>query len=280
VNPIEGVLLFALGIGAGMYGTIVGAGGGFIIVPVLAWAPAYVSLSAEAITGVSLVAVVCNAVSAVIAYGRQRRIDVPVALTLGIFAIPGSILGRVVVTRLERPLFEALFGMVLIAIAVYLVLRKPARHRPAGTKPPPWGFVRRTYLFNGQRETVDVNLRIGAAASFGVGLLASLFGVGGGLMMTPTMVALMSIPAAIATATAQLYLLMNAVVSVATDIVNGGATPLDHLGMALPLAVGVVIGAQTGAWLSRKMSGRWIVRLLAAALGLVGARLVWAGVAG
>jgi uncharacterized membrane protein YfcA len=237
-------------------------------------------LSAEAITGVSLVAVVCNAVSAVVAYARQRRIDVAVALTLGVFAVPGSVLGRTAVTRIDRHVFEALFGAVLVTIAVYLVLRKPPKHKPAGITPPPFGVVRRHYRVNGHTETVDVDLRVGAVASFLIGFLASLFGVGGGLMMTPTMVALMSIPAAIATATSQLYLLTTSGVSVVTDVLNGGSSPLDYLGMALPLAAGVIMGAQTGAWLSRRMSAVGVVRLLAAALGLVGVRLIWAGFGG
>jgi uncharacterized membrane protein YfcA len=280
MNPTEGVLLLLLGVFAGAYGTIVGAGGGFILVPVLAWLPAYTHLSAEAITGVSLVAVVFNATSAVVAYARQRRIDVGVALTLGLFAAPGSILGRAAVSQLDRHIFEALFGLVLVAIAGYLVVRQPPQHKPAGEGPPPWGVVRRQYHLGKRVETVDVDLRVGVVASFLIGFLAALFGVGGGLMMTPTMVALMSVPASIATATSQLYLLTTSAVSVLTDVFNGGSSPLDFLGLALPLAVGVVAGAQTGAWLSERMSARWILRLLAAALGLVGARLIWAGLGG
>ncbi|MCS6802556.1 MAG: sulfite exporter TauE/SafE family protein [Dehalococcoidia bacterium] len=277
MNLIETALLLLLGLFAGAYGTVVGAGGGFIIVPALAWVPAYAEHSAEAITGVSLVAVVCSAVSAVIAYSRQRRIDVGVALTLGVFALPGSVLGRILVSRLDRRLFEVLFGALLVAIAVYLVVRRPPQHAPAGTSPPPWGVVRRQYVVGAHVETVDVDLRVGALVSFVIGVLAALFGVGGGLMMTPSMVALMSIPASIATATSQLYLLTTSAISVAADILNGGDSPLDHLDLALPLALGVVLGAQAGAALSRRLSARWIIRLLAAALGMVGARLMWAG---
>lgn len=280
MNPLEVVLLLLLGVFAGAYGTIVGAGGGFILVPVLAWLPVYSGLSAEAITGVSLVAVVFNATSAVVAYARQRRIDVGVALTLGLVAVPGSILGRAAVSRLERHLFEALFGVVLVAIAVYLIVRQPPKHKAAGKGPPPWGVVRRRYHVGEPVETVDVDLRVGAVASFLIGFLAALFGVGGGLMMTPTMVALMSIPASIATATSQLYLLTTSAVAVLTDVLNGGSSPLDHLSLALPLAAGVVVGAQSGAWLSQRLSARWILRLLAGALGLVGARLIWAGLGG
>ncbi|MFN8532500.1 MAG: sulfite exporter TauE/SafE family protein [Dehalococcoidia bacterium] len=281
MNPIEIGLLVLLGIFAGTYGTIIGAGGGFILVPALAWVPAYAALSAEALTGVSLVAVFCNAVSAVIAYWRQRRIDVPIALTLGLFAVPGSVLGRTVVTWLDRNRFEAAFGALLVAIAVYLVVRKPPINRSAGDKPPPPGVLRRSYrLLAGEQTTVDVDMRIGAVASFLIGFLASLFGVGGGLMMVPTMVSLMSVPPIVATATSQMYLLTTSGVSLTTDLFNGGASPLEHLGLALPLSVGVIVGAQVGARISRRLGARWIVRMLAVALGLAGARLVWAGLSG
>jgi uncharacterized membrane protein YfcA len=40
------------------------------------------------------------------------------------------------------------------------------------------------------------------------------------------------------------------------------------------LAVGVILGAQLGAWLSNKIHGTWIIRALAIALGVVGIRLL------
>ncbi len=47
-----------------------------------------------------------------------------------------------------------------------------------------------------------------------------------------------------------------------------------HLPRDACLALGVVGGAQLGAFLSRKISASWIIVGLAVALGLVGVRLV------
>ena len=281
MTPLEAVGLLALGFVAGCYGTIIGAGGGFLVVPALAWLPFSAGLSAEAITGISLVGVLANAVSAVLAYRRQHRIDLLVALILGVVAVPGNILGRTAVTWFNRQTFQALFGAVLIVISLYLVMRKPPRPRPLSEKVLPFGVMRRTYrLASGASEEVAVDLRAGALVSFGIGFLASLLGVGGGLMMTPAMVALMAVPPPVATATAQLYVLTSAVAALLTDLLNGGDTPLNHLDLALPIAVGMVLGAQAGAQLSRRLSDQGVIRLLALALGLVGIRLLWAGLPG
>jgi uncharacterized membrane protein YfcA len=68
--------------------------------------------------------------------------------------------------------------------------------------------------------------------------------------------------------------------SVVVDVANGGQVLTGYWTIALPIAIGTVIGAQLGARLSRRVGSVWIVRLLAAALGLVGARLVFAGLSG
>ncbi|GIW12258.1 MAG: hypothetical protein KatS3mg061_3315 [Dehalococcoidia bacterium] len=182
-------------------------------------------------------------------------------------AVPGNILGRTAVTWFNRQTFQALFGAVLIVISLYLVMRTPPRPRPLSEKALPFGVVRRTYrLASGASEEVAVDLRAGVLASFGIGFLASLLGVGGGLMMTPAMVALMAVPPLVATGTAQLYVLINAVTALLTDLLNGGDTPLNHLDLALPIAVGDGAGGRRrarsfrGGSATRGSSGSWRLR--------------------
>jgi len=72
----------ALGIGIGTLGTLIGAGGGFILLPVLALL--FPAEPTGTLTATSLAVVAANATSGAIAYGRQRRIDVRSGLAFAV----------------------------------------------------------------------------------------------------------------------------------------------------------------------------------------------------
>ncbi len=114
-------LLIITGFLIGIFGTLIGAGGGFILVPMLILS--YPELSPETITAISIVIVAANAISGSIAYARSGRIDFKAGLLFAIFTIPGSVLGVLTTQFIQRQLFNILFGILLIALSVYLLLR-------------------------------------------------------------------------------------------------------------------------------------------------------------
>src|SRR5690348_10477792 len=102
MEVVQLVVLVLLGLVAGTYGAIIGAGGGFVVVPILLLIPWYQDLSPQTVTGISLMVVFCSAVSASQAFLRQKRVDIPIACVFAVAAIPGSILGRLVVGLMNR----------------------------------------------------------------------------------------------------------------------------------------------------------------------------------
>src|SRR6266487_6243099 len=105
-------ILILAGFIIGALGTLVGAGGGFILVPVLILT--HPSLSPEIITAISMALVASNAVSGSVAYARSGRIDYNVGLVFALFTIPGSILGVLTTQYIPRFAFEIFFGLLLI----------------------------------------------------------------------------------------------------------------------------------------------------------------------
>ena len=126
-SPTVAVLLVALGVAVGAFGTIVGSGGGFILTPVLLLL--YPHDPPSTITAISLTAVFFNAASGSVAYAHQRRIDYRSGLTFAAAALPGSIAGALVVTSVSRSLFDALMAVVLLALAVWLLAGEPEPER-------------------------------------------------------------------------------------------------------------------------------------------------------
>ena len=112
--------LVPLGFVVGCYGTLIGAGGGFLLVPVLLLY--YPDESPEVITAISLAVVFFNALSGSWAYSRMKRIDYKTGLLFGVTTIPGAILGALSTTYIPRRTFDGAFGLLMIAASVFLFL--------------------------------------------------------------------------------------------------------------------------------------------------------------
>jgi hypothetical protein len=114
----------------------------------------------------------------------------------------------------------------------------------------------------------------GALASTAIGFISSMLGIGGGIIHVPLMVYVLGFPTHVATATSHFVL---AILSLTAVLVHLGAGTLRlAAGRIVPLAAGVLIGAQLGARISSRVHGRWIMRSLALALLSVGVRLLFA----
>jgi uncharacterized membrane protein YfcA len=275
MSPLTAVLLLGLGVVVGGFGTIIGVGGGFILVPVLLLA--YPDDDPAIITSISLAVVFFNALSGSLGYARLRRIDYRTGLAFALASIPGAIVGAAATNWLPRRAFDLTFGLLLIAVSIYIATRAGATsgRRLASLRPT----ARRTITDSaGVTYSYSFNRELGITIAFFVGFMASFLGIGGGIIHVPAMVGLLSFPAHVATATSHFILVFTALTGSVVHIVDGSLAQ-GWTRMA-PLAVGVVAGAQIGARLSGRLPATVIVRLLAGALFVVAIRLIMDGVSG
>src|SRR5271156_1942079 len=114
---VEALVALA-GLGIGMLGTLIGAGGGFLIVPLLVLLEP--SWSTDQITAFSLAVVTANAATGALSYWWQGRVDPFTFPLYTLAAVPGSIAGAYVTAYIPRALFDPIFGVVLILIGVWL----------------------------------------------------------------------------------------------------------------------------------------------------------------
>lgn len=263
------VLLGLLGIAVGAIGTIVGAGGGFLLAPVLLIL--YPHDNPRTLTAISLAAVWANSTSGSLAYARQRRIDLRSGLVFGAATLPGAVAGAVVVGDVPRRAFNALMAVTLGAIAVWISLHRRQRSM-AGRH----GAERVIVDSSGKEWRYRVPVVRGVAYSAFVGFVSSFLGIGGGVFHVPLLVAGLGFPTHIATATSHFVLSMMSGAGVVTHLLQGSYSVGHGLRRSLVLALGVAGGAQIGARLSTRVSGLLIERLLAVALAIVALRLGWA----
>ncbi|MBI5092602.1 MAG: sulfite exporter TauE/SafE family protein [Candidatus Hydrogenedentes bacterium] len=262
--------LVPLGFVVGAYGTLIGAGGGFVLVPVLLIL--YPRESPEIITSISLAVVFFNALSGSVAYARMRRIDYRSGILFSAASVPGAVLGALLTSHIPRQAFDLVFGALMTLAAIYLLIR-PVAGNPvldAGGEPR---FARRVVEANGVTHSFSYNPVTGVVISFGVGFISSLLGIGGGIIHVPALVGLLNFPVHVATATSHFILAAMALTGTAVHI--GAGTFTTGFRRTLLLSIGVLLGAQLGAMLSSRMRGTWIIRSLAIVLGLVGVRILW-----
>lgn len=262
------VVLPLLGLAVGALGTLVGAGGGFVLVPVLLFI--YPDESRRVITTISLGVVFANALSGSGAYAWQRRIDYRTAAMFALATVPGSVLGRYIVRFLPRDTFDVLFGGLLIAVAVLVTVRPSPRIRERISRR---GEVLRTLKDRfGNTYVWSFHPLRGLVLSFFIGFLSSVMGIGGGIIHVPMLVLLLGFPTHIATATSQAILVVMSLTSALTDLLAGGFG--EAWRRMLLIGAGVVVGAQLGAALAPHTRPVLITRALAVSLALVGLRLI------
>jgi uncharacterized protein len=266
---LEFIGLALLGFAIGAYGTVIGAGGGFILVPVLLIL--YPDYEPEQLTAISLAVVFANATSGSVAYARQKRIDYLTGLLFAAASAPGVIAGALVVHLIPQRLFSAMFGVMLLLLAVVAirgtssVVRAPIRGKGV--------LVRHVSDPEGRTFVYAYKLWQGLAISLGVGFISSLFGIGGGVIHVPAMIVILHIPIAYAVATSHFVL---AFMSGGATIVHllDGSLGGEQLTKALALAVGAIPGAQVGAQIAHRVKGRMVLVLLAVAIVFLGIRVL------
>ena len=257
------LLMVGIGIFASTYGSLVGAGGGFIVMPIL------ILISPESppslLTAISLTGVLMAGLSGAWAYHRLGLIDYRSAIAFAIPRIPGAILGVFIVHQIGPSLFRIVLGSMLILAGVSL-LRRPVHNALASTR---GGFSYR-YIQDRQGDVYEYrfNLPLGLVANFGIGILKSLFGIGGGLIFTPFAITVLGFPTLVAAATSVFTLVFTTIAAVLTHIVMGTFT--EHSLRLLPVALGMAVGGQIGPRIARLVGGIFVTRLLAATLMVIG----------
>lgn len=261
--------LIPLGFIVGTYGTLIGAGGGFVLIPILLIL--YPDQGTEIITSISLAVVFFNALSGSWAYGRMKRIDYKSGLLFASAGIPGAILGALSTSYVPRHLFDMFFGFLLIAASVFLLLN-PKNKKDVKNKKGRHHIVRNLVEKDHTRHTYSYDSRTGSGLSFAVGYVASLLGIGGGIVHVPLLSRILNFPVHIATATSHFVLAIMALTGTIVHITTG--TFSHGFYRTIALSIGVLPGAQLGALLSTRMQGSWIIRGLAIALAFVGIRVL------
>nr|AMP41568.1 magnetosome protein MamO-Cter [uncultured Nitrospirota bacterium] len=266
-EPIDGffeiVVLLILGVSIGFIGTLIGAGGGFLVVPVLIIFYKFIPHYA---VGTSMIIVFLNALSGTFAYVSQRRIDYELGIKYSVVAIPGVILGAVFALNISINAFYAIFALLLTVMAYILIFVNDfylVRENVAGLP------TRRTLRDSfGTTYVYSPDMAIGFSGSFFVGIISGLLGLGGGIIHVPFM-NFIGMPLHVATATSHFIIVITSFFGIITFL-GLNAINMDY---AVVLGVGSILGAYYGARASLKTHSEMLKKIIAIVLVLLSIKL-------
>lgn len=260
----DALIVIITGVVIGAVGTLVGAGGGFLHVPILLIFYGFSPLHA---IGTSMVAVFLNALSGTFSYIHQERIDYELGVKFAVFAIPGLFMGSLTAQYFNTVIFSLLFAAVLMGLSYSLLFLRDLKFVCANSENNPQTRVISDSI--GGVHTYSPDLSIGYGGSFLVGIVSGLFGIGGGLIHVP-MMNFIGIPIHIATATSHFIITITSFFGI---LIFLGLNAIDF-DYATFLGVGVILGAYYGAKLSMIAPPGVIKKTIAGLLLMVAVRLI------
>lgn len=252
MTPLYAAALVAFGLAIGAFGTMVGIGGGFLMVPIFI----ALGMAPKDAAGTSLFVVLANALSGTVSFARQGRIQWRTAVLFAVAGAPGAVIGAWVDQFIPHRAFYALCALVIVLAAARMLFS-----RPQSTDAPP-------------DHAPPYSAPTAIAIAFFTGFLASILGIGGGIINVPAMIFLFGFAPHAATATSTFIIALTSALGTASHAWYGDV----RYAPAIAVAIGAVPGALLGAWLAKRSRPTLLVKALGVAMFVAGAWLAWKAV--
>jgi uncharacterized membrane protein YfcA len=271
---MEWFILAFMGLVAAVIGSIMGLGGGIIIVPALMFLSEYSEIlngiTPQVAVGTSLLVMIFTGLSSTLAYLKQKKVDVQSGLIFFIGSGPGALFGVWLNKGMNVDVFLIAFGSFIVIVSFILMVRryvKPIKMTKGG--------IKRSYQnLDGKTIMYGYHPLIAIIIAYFVGMFSGLFGIGGGSLMVPAMILLFAFPPHLAVATSMFLVFLSSIVSSISHISLGN---VDWY-YAIALIPGAWAGGQIGAVINRRLTSDAVVLMLRIFLIIIGVRLMYQGV--
>jgi hypothetical protein len=270
------VVVLVVSIGAGVLGSLVGLGGGVVIVPVLTL---LLHIDIRLAIGASIVSVIATSSGAGAAYVRERMTNLRAGMFLEIATVTGAVSGAYLTTVLPSRALFVLFGLVL-GYSAYAMFRK-RRSAPllsvSHDRLANYFDLHGSYYDEVEGREVPYKVtgtRAGLSLMYMAGMVSALLGIGSGALKVPAMDLAMHLPIKVSTATSNFMIGVTAAASAGVYFARGQIDPL----LAAPVAAGVLGGALFGSRLLSRMTSASVRVAFVVVLGVIAVQMLQRGV--
>ena len=239
---MEELLIFILGVIVSGFGTMIGFGGGVFMVPILI---IFFGYNIEIAIGATMASLVPGSIAASIFNFKDRSIDYLVGTLIQLPAVAGTVLGAFMVAFLPVQTLQIIFAVFVLLIGIFMLKPKDQNRHVRHTgmmyriRRVPTTFIRKN---RGRHLAYRLNGGVVSIFGFSSGIVAGLFGIGGGFIQTPMMIKLFRMPASIATSTSLFILVITSFTGFISHYVLGNVLWSRCLPLMAAFAVGAILG--------------------------------------
>jgi uncharacterized membrane protein YfcA len=248
------LLIFVGSIAAGLLGSLIGLGGGVLVIPLLTLV---FGLPIAFAIGASVISVIATSSGAAAAYVHDRLTNMRVGMFLELTTTTGAISGAFLAGLLAPGLLSIIFGIMLI-VSIAPMVFKIGEELPHGVKNDRWAkWLHLSSSYPDQRLGRDIAYQVtrtplGLAMMYVAGLISGLLGIGSGTFKVLALDTLMRLPMKVSTTTSNFMIGVTAAASAGIYFSRGDIAPL----LAAPVALGILIGALVGAHVLEHLSNK------------------------
>ncbi len=246
------LLIFMVALVVGVLGSMLGIGGGVLLIPLLT---GLFGIPIKTAIGASIVSVIATSSAAGAIYVGRGLSHTRLAMVLEIATTLGALAGGITAVLISPHMLAGLFASVLVFV-VYSMRRLPKEDQAVALT----GVLDTNYVDPANGATVAYgvrNLPLGMGASFLAGNVSGLLGIGGGIIKVPIMSLVMGMPLRAAIGTSNMMIGVTAAASAVIYYQRGYLDPSS----AIPTALGVLLGAQIGARIGGKIRSDSLKRI-------------------
>jgi uncharacterized membrane protein YfcA len=277
VTPLEFTLaVFGMSLLAGGLGSLLGLGGGIIVVPALTL---LFKIDIRYAIGASIVSVIATSSGAAAAYVRERMTNLRVAMLLEVATTTGALSGAFLAGIIAGRWLYIIFG-VIMGYSALAMFRNRHDERPAAVPPDRLADRLRlhdSYFDESTQEEIAYRVTrvpLGLGLMYAAGVVSGLLGIGSGALKVPAMDLAMRLPIKVSTATSNFMIGVTAAASAGVYFSRGDIDPF----IAAPVAAGVLLGATAGSHLLGKLHGRVIRAIFVVVLLWISVEMLIKGV--
>jgi hypothetical protein len=276
MTPLDFTLItFVISAVAGVLGSLLGLGGGIIVVPALTL---LLHVDIKYAIGASIVSVIATSSGAAAAYVRERMTNLRVAMVLEIATTTGALTGAFLAGLVGGRWLYVIFG-VMMGYSALAMFRKP--HDIAGLAAPRCRWADRLRLHDSYYDPAvqqEIDYRVahtplGMTLMYVAGIVSGLLGIGSGALKVPAMDLAMRLPIKVSTATSNFMIGVTAAASAGVYFARGDIDPF----IAAPVAAGVLLGATGGSKLLGRLHSHRIRLAFVIVLLYVSGEMLWKG---
>jgi uncharacterized membrane protein YfcA len=260
---------------AGLVGSLTGLGGGVIIIPLLTLV---LGVDIHYAIGASIVSVIATSSGSAAAYVKEGITNIRIGMFLEIATTISAIFGAVITVYINPNYISVIFGAILLFSAA-MMLRKKVDHSDTDTS----GKLAKFFKLNGSYPTPTGeqpyavhNVAGGFLMMAVAGVASGLLGIGSGALKVLAMDNIMRIPFKVSTTTSNFMMGVTAAASAVVYLHRGQIDP----GIAMPVCLGVLIGARAGSKILIKSKPEKLKVLFASVVTFLALQMIYNGLKG